>query len=323
MIKKFLLIFLIFLCSFSFAFAGDGSVSVNVPYSEPATGPTTGYITVYADSGKTYTYTWSFYGATKSTAFTQGGLTIGVVDGGDKLLIRMVEMNAENTVYGTLIRYGGGGVDILHSGVIDVTKSFTVNPTGNVTHYFTSGFIGSLSTDFDKFGRLDIQWGNTDYSSQLSSILSRLNNIRDNTNLTYEKIDLLYDLIEINYNEFISLFESFTIDSLSEFRGFSNTLSEIRRILNNWSDTTLENDDDLPSEDISNSIDKENEIVSGTDKSDSFDDVINSVDFGEFSGGFQLFWTLVDRLFATNPIFVILTVMCLSLGLISFIFNRR
>lgn len=309
----------------SFVFAASSSVSVVVPYCEPSTGTTTGYLTVYTDEGRTYTYTWSFYGATDSIAFTQGGLTLGVVDGGDKLLIRLVEMDATNTVYGTLVCYGGGGVDIIKSGLVSVAEGYTVNPTGNITHYYLSGYVGSVSTDFDNFGRLDITWGNdSELYSKVDTIVSRLGTISSRISLTNDKLDLLYTLASNNYEDFKSIFESYMFQLTKDSGDTVNRLSSIVKLLEEWADSQLnESTNSLPSDDISNLENSQGSIRDESNVSDDIGTITNSFDFSDYGQAFDVVWTLCVSILLTNTTLYSLLFLVLSLGVVNLILSRR
>lgn len=350
--SRFMRVFLIVVLMLSFSVITTfAATTVSVPYAEPSTGTTQGYIVTKRNNGYIDTFYWSVTpisgssnaSSTVSVTIDSSALTF-VIGGTSGVTYRasIVQLNTSTAVR------------VIYTGSFDSTEVISHTYSNSIiTEFSARGNIGNLINNIGVSSTLNVTFG-TD--SSLVTIAEQLNSINATLELINSRIYNINDimtspdgysylyLIDLELDRVTNRLETIYsgIDNVESYlNNLNNTLNTIKGylvddetntvyaklildILRDFRDTTLdESTDPLPDSSIKDYESDSSDLKNNTDVSTSLDDVFNDTDIGPFSNGFSVVWNLVERIYNTNPIFFTILTLVLSLGLIQLILNRR
>lgn len=350
--NKYMRVFLVVVLMLSFSISSVfAATTVSVPYAEPSTGTTQGYVSTYRDNGYTDTFYWSVTpisgsGTTSSTVSVtvdSGALTF-VMGGTSGVTYRatLVQLNTNTAVR------------VIYTGSFTSTEVVSHTYSGSTIKSFCArGNIGNLINNIGTGATLNISFGSDStlvtLANELNSIAetlelisSRVYNIQD-IMISQEGYSYLY-LIDLELDRVTNRLENIysgvdNVESyLSQLKSSLDTIKDymvddqttvvysrlILDILRDFNSTELdESTEPLPDDNIIDFDSSSSDLRNESDVSSSLDDVFNDADIGSFSNGFSVVWSLVERIFNTNPVLFLVVTLVLSLGLIQLIFNRR
>ena len=358
--NKFVRVSLIVCLILSMTLTSAFAASYSVPYAEPPTTDNAGYVSLAFSSGNVITYWWNCQAGTTDTKQVSPVVNVNLTDTTINFTFTCVPNTADYVYNYNLSRRTGTLVWLMSSGASNLSNTtyHDFSSLGTVSAITYGGNIGSLS-GFSSLGSASIQFETSsisgDFYSKIDAIYTLLLNFNNNNydNLQdiiaalgkLDKLDHISNqLVNFNNNNYDNLRD--IVDAVNDLNAnvteltinnqkwlgyifdrleLTNVrLTSILAILNEFKATTLEESTaPLPSQGLVDFESSQGSLRNDSDVSNNLDSVFNDVDFGSFSNGFNVIWSLVDSVLNTHPIFFSLVILVLTLGLLNLIFNRR
>lgn len=310
------------------------AASVNVPYAEPPAGPTDGYIAIEFSGGTTVTTWW--HAQASISASTNVVPIVTVTDTGSKIQID-INGNPISAAYNidySVSRRTQSYVWLMGSGMTSTTAShsYSYASLGTVKNITYGGLISNLVGFDSRVGSLNLLFDSTqniyndvdDIYNTLTALKGIVSEFQDDTRSQLE--DALAELgnIKLEIEKLNSTNKQWLEYIFNRLELTNVRLTNIRDILLEFQQTTLdESTEPLPNQGFVDFESSQGSLRDESNVSNNLDTVFNDADFGSFSNGFNVIWSLVDSVLNTNPIFFSLVILVLTLGLLNLIFNRR
>lgn len=310
------------------------AASVNVPYAEPPAGPTDGYIAIEFSGGTTVTTWWHAQASISASTNVVPIVTVTDTGSAIKFTIDGYPTSSAYIVDYNISRRTQSYVWLMGSGQTSgpISYSYSYSSLGSPVNITYGGLVTNLVGFDSRVGSLNLLFDSTqniyndvdNIYNTLTALKGIVSEFQDDTytqlkNALTELGNIKLEVEKLNSTNKQWLEYIFNRLELTNVR-----LTNIRDILLEFQQTTLdESTEPLPNQGLVDFESSQGSLRDDSNVSADLDDVFNDADFGSFSNGFNVIWSLVDSILNTHPIFFSLVILVLTLGLLNLVFNRR